>query len=196
MRTEKRSRADLPPIAREPGESSEWYSRFCSFCLAGPRRSALAVYKSQRPDKARKSPTGLPGSWKIALEKFDWKTRATAFDAAVIEQDKQRFSEDREAERKKRFAVLKRLRRKINEALLLCNPLGTPLSAIANAVRVFCEMSRAEEEVFDILERLDRIEARQAGKSGGYSTDDYSAAMRRKFAGDDQEGEPDADETN
>lgn len=135
----------VPPIPRLDGEPESWYHRLITYCLAGPGRSALETYNSERPHKAPKGPAkSLPGSWKKMIDRFQWRERAASFDLATVELEKNAYSELRESERRKRFSLLRRFRRKIHEALVLFNPLNQSLSSIAAAVRALCDMSREE----------------------------------------------------
>lgn len=82
------------PWARQPKEPALWYERFQRYVYLGPSRSLMAVYrveaKTKKSAKERERARNVPGAWFVAVKRWDWRTRADAFD---------------DAERKKRDAL-------------------------------------------------------------------------------------------
>lgn len=71
---------------RRDDEPNQLFDRFEIFRLLGPSRSLYAAYTAWRErqgNTARKSAqkrAGLPQSWRLAAERWDWAKRAEAFD--------------------------------------------------------------------------------------------------------------------
>ena len=65
------------PWERQPGEPGLWWARFELFLGLGPRRSVLAVY---RPACGQPQAATLPGAWRVAAERWDWRRRAALWD--------------------------------------------------------------------------------------------------------------------
>lgn len=117
------------PWLRQPGEPSRWYARFERFRLMGPGRSLLAIYNEER-EKARKSAT-IPASWRDAADKWQWRARAEAWDAA--EQERRRAAEEqayREALDAHRDNALKLSRVALNNAVRLLQKTDQRLAAM------------------------------------------------------------------
>lgn len=182
----------FPPVPRVKGEDERWYHRLLSFLLLGPGRSMRGAYLKEKPEKAGGSrvPKCVPSSWAKAAKRFKWIERAAAFDAELATMEKERFALDREAERKRRFALVRRLRKKIAECLILCNPnpIGATIrdvASLAGALRALSAVAIEEGDTAAILDRLDQLEARGREKP---EADAYAKAMRRKYARDDEGG--------
>jgi hypothetical protein len=77
---------DDQPWARQPGESSFWYSRLDIYLRLGPRRTLTAAYRKESEGKRRrKKPIRCaPGSWATVSAAWNWQARAEAFDAAQL----------------------------------------------------------------------------------------------------------------
>lgn len=150
---------DLPPIPRMPDEPTGWYSRFVSFALAGPGRSALRLYNDER-EKAGKGAMArsLPGSWQKMIVSFRWRERAAQYDLATAEAERDQQKALRESERRKRLDLLRMFRRKIASALKTFNVGTASLAALAAAVRVLGAESREELELVELAARLDELE--------------------------------------
>lgn len=187
----KRPRKDLPPIPREAGENEAWYSRVCSYILAGPGRSVLAVFNGERSEKDRqgqssKPATSLSAGWRKMIDRFHWRERAGRFDLELIELEKTRFSEDRESERRKRFALLRRLRRKISVMLVLFNPNANACSirdiaSIASAFRSLSDVSREDFEMDELRGMFEEIKRGQ--KTPQEDQGEFARRMRAKLGG-------------
>ena len=69
------------PWERLPDESGLWYARFTRYRLLGTRRSLRQAY---REAKRQEGLRGLhPGqAWRQAVQRFDWRARAEAWDDA------------------------------------------------------------------------------------------------------------------
>lgn len=74
-----------------PGEKDIWFRRFRSY-LSMPRRSILGAFNAEEvaQGKPNKSPR-VPGSWNQAVDKFEWKQRAKAFDESIWKEDEARY---------------------------------------------------------------------------------------------------------
>jgi hypothetical protein len=65
------------PWQQLPGENTRWYSRFSQYLQLGPTRSIREVYRLEK----RSSTSISPGaSWFQAAQRYDWQTRAAAYD--------------------------------------------------------------------------------------------------------------------
>lgn len=88
-----------PEIERLPAESSRWYARLVAYCLAGPDRTLIGVYRAER-EKARKSPKKpptvrwVPAAWKDVFKRFEWAQRAKVYDAAIARRDQREHAEE------------------------------------------------------------------------------------------------------
>lgn len=86
MRQSQASKAEKSPSPlweRREGEPNKLFDRFEIYRLLGPSRSLYSAYMAWRGEKARESAqkrAGLPQSWRLAAERWDWAKRAEAFD--------------------------------------------------------------------------------------------------------------------
>jgi hypothetical protein len=62
-----------------------WYARFEQYRLMGPGRSLLGAYNTWRKQAGKDgNRTSTPKSWDINAERWQWKTRAEAWDAEML----------------------------------------------------------------------------------------------------------------
>ncbi len=71
---------DRKPWHRLPGEPSRWFQRFERFRLLGPGRSMRKAWLAESPEGPKRS--DVPNAWKVAVETWDWRARAEAWDQA------------------------------------------------------------------------------------------------------------------
>lgn len=76
----------MPPSTTEeeiwfqrPDEPNRWYDRFARYLAAGASRSIRGVYNAERGGNASKA---VSASWSQAAQRYEWKRRAEAYDAA------------------------------------------------------------------------------------------------------------------
>ena len=70
------------PWARQENEPTLWYERFLVYLQMGPARTLLgAVHEVEKAEKSgKKRSSRVPGAWDNAVEEWDWKKRAEAWD--------------------------------------------------------------------------------------------------------------------
>ncbi|MGE0821738.1 MAG: hypothetical protein AB7G75_10955 [Candidatus Binatia bacterium] len=87
---------------RQVGESSRWFERFWRYLQAGPGRSALAIYNTERArigaNRHARPARTLPHSWAKAKVRFTWEYRATSYDDYVRKQEDLQRQEERTRE--------------------------------------------------------------------------------------------------
>jgi hypothetical protein len=97
------------PWLRQPGEPLPWFARFERYRQAGPARTLQGAYEQEQRQQG-KPIKHVPGSWKKAAATWRWKTRAAAWDAEQIRLDRERFDQQREADRKERMQIARGVR--------------------------------------------------------------------------------------
>lgn len=178
----------LPSIPRLDGEPANWYSRFVSFALAGPSRSALAVYLSEKASKPKKDQKGppkcLPGAWKDAMSRWNWRERADLFDSSCAELEQRENARLRERERKKRIKLLIEARKKLQAIIQTLNPAAASWNAVASLIRAIGEESRSELEIAELARQVAELE-RMAPPDESSGVDRFRDEMRRLAGGRD-----------
>lgn len=181
------SKQNIPPIPRLPDEPSNWFSRFVSFALAGPSRSALAIYTSEKAAKPKKDHKGppkcLPGAWKDAMTRFQWRERAETYDAALVELEQKEMTRLRERERKKRLFLLIEARKKLQTIISTLNPAAASWNAVAALLRAIGEESRSELELAELARQVADLE--RTAPDDTASADRFRQEMRRLVGGRD-----------
>lgn len=133
---QRNSNGELEPIL--------WYSRFEDYRLMGPDRSLLGAVNLERVKKGQKKSNYIPGSWRGAAAKWNWKKRAEAWDASEIERRQEEDKQDRIEERKCRRDLLRDYRGKIAQAIQALAPDDARWGDVARAVETLTQESRAE----------------------------------------------------
>lgn len=176
------NKSSLPPIPRLEGEPTAWFSRAVSFILAGPGRSAVSVYASEKAAKPKKDQKGppkcLPGAWKDAMTRWNWRERAEMYDAALVELEQKENTRLRERERKKRLFLLIEARKKLQTIISTLNPAAASWNAVAALLRAIGSESREEFELADLDRRLAELEANPDDSQACY-TDRFRHEMKR-----------------
>jgi len=171
-----------------PDEPGNWYSRAVSFILAGPSRSALAVYLSEKATKPKKDQKGppkcLPGAWKDAMTRFQWRERAEIYDAELVRLDQEENTRLRERERKKRIKLLIDARKKLQAIIQTLNPAAASWNAVASLIRAIGEESRSELEIAELARQVAELE-RMAPLDESSGVDRFRIEMRRLSGGRD-----------
>lgn len=115
------------PWNRQPGEPGLWYSRFHEYLAQSLTRSVLRVFREQLTRtgpirRGKKPPTTvetIPASWKAAKERYQWVSRAVAWDTYQNEQKAVAWASAREAERAEELRIATALRKKAHALLAL-----------------------------------------------------------------------------
>jgi hypothetical protein len=76
----------LEPWEQQPGEPNLWYARYERYRLAGPRRSLLALFNSERREHGAKKARSIPQSWAQKAKQWRWRERAEAWDTFEFQQ--------------------------------------------------------------------------------------------------------------
>lgn len=80
----------------DKGESDLWYGRFRSYMLMGFKRSVQAVFQLESEEN-RGNPSGdAQGHWYEYARKYEWETRAKAYDAQWLEEQDEIIKQERE----------------------------------------------------------------------------------------------------
>lgn len=77
-------------------EPNLWYDRYTAYRLMGASRSVLGCANQERVTKGREESGHAPGSWRNAAKKWDWDTRATAWDEYQRQQDEAKWQARRD----------------------------------------------------------------------------------------------------
>ena len=106
------------PWDKRDDEKMFWYSRFERFRLMGPQRSLLGAYLSEegeqgRVRKCKKAPT----SWIKARDRYDWVTRAEAWDAEQQRVDREEWERRKSIQRQKEWEAAEKLAEKAQAML-------------------------------------------------------------------------------
>lgn len=182
--------ATLPPIPRLPDEPAKWHERRVLFVLAGPSRSALQVFREEAQRSPGKPRNCLPGNWKEAMELYQWKATAEAWDTEMIERRRAVLQETIEKEREKRLSLLTRSRRSLGDQLTALTLVGVPatwetywrgLKVVADLEQKeagFLEQEKAIEELERVVSDLVR-ERDEWQKNGGQEPEESFQARLR-----------------
>jgi len=103
------------------GEPDPWYAKFHIYLMLGPARSMLASFNEWRSlqKKTTKQATSIPPTWREKAKRWEWKERASIYDATVREE-----VEETQAQRRREFIddewnVYKECRAKAREILAM-----------------------------------------------------------------------------
>lgn len=99
----------LNPWDQQPEEPDRWFGVFERFRLAGPKRSLLAVYNAERAQKNKDTSVSVPGVWSKNRQKWQWDSRARAWDLHLIDEERKRDADEREKARKSRKLTIRAL---------------------------------------------------------------------------------------
>ena len=87
-----------------------WYDRFTRFRLMGVARSVRQVYAEVRETRGKsKRFKNVPGAWNRAVEIWQWRQRAEAWDAYQRERMEERWHERRDTLQEQEWAMAQRL---------------------------------------------------------------------------------------
>ena len=118
----------IEPIwAQQPEEPDRWYGRFHCYLLLGSgrplagnaKRSLLGcVHEEEKAAKSPKKPCKtVPGAWKEAAEKWQWKERASSWDKHQRDQEDLVWQERRRQMREKQWEMSQALMAKAEKML-------------------------------------------------------------------------------
>lgn len=96
-----------------------WFARFTLYREMGSDRSLLGAMNEHRVRKGGKKCNSTSGAWENAYNKWNWKQRAEAWDAAELERQAELFQERADAWRAGRFDDAEALRDKARQLLKL-----------------------------------------------------------------------------
>lgn len=77
-------------------EPNQWFERFELFKELGPERTLIAVFRKAKDSKGlKRTANGLPGAWRTAIDRYQWWSRAHAWDLHQRQLRRQRLEEER-----------------------------------------------------------------------------------------------------
>jgi hypothetical protein len=104
---------------RQEGEPDLWFDRFERFRRAGASRTLLSVYNEERQEvwarqgKPFKRASSTPSTWSNASQKWNWRSRASAFDQwqrdRRRQEDERAFQQEQAEARRNRRLIIKAL---------------------------------------------------------------------------------------
>ena len=111
------------PWRRTSGEPNRWYRRFQTFYRVGPRRSLLAVINLVRAEKGQPKSDEIPGAWRLAVLRWNWKARAEAFDEHQSQLEDVKWAKRRDQLRNREWELAEKI---LDKALqMLAFPLAS-----------------------------------------------------------------------
>ncbi|PZV09626.1 MAG: hypothetical protein DCF22_18215 [Leptolyngbya sp.] len=101
-----------PVWEQQPEELDRWYGRFHRYLLMGSGRSLLGcVHEEEKAAKSPKKPSKtVPGSWKDAFEKWQWRDRAAFWDTWQWQQEEVIWQERRKQWRGQQWELAQRMK--------------------------------------------------------------------------------------
>jgi hypothetical protein len=123
-----------------------WYNRFDAYYRPlGPERSLLATYNAWR-EKAGKSgkKSRVPSSWDRNAQKWNWRERAEAWDAAERERLHAEEAEERRKDRRQRIELLKDYRARLTQVIRELDPRDAKWAEVTAGLRMVNEELRTE----------------------------------------------------
>lgn len=135
----------------EPGI---WFARLERYRLIGPSRSLLAVYNAERLDENQGPAKSIPGAWVEACREWDWKNRASTWDAYEQQRRREQYDKEREEDHGARVLLLKALRSKLVERLKVLSPNEIRPELLVRAIQITSQELRAEYDDLPV-QRLD-----------------------------------------
>jgi hypothetical protein len=136
----------VQPWDRQPGEPALWYNRFDTlYRPLGPERSLLAAYNTWRVQKGKERRSGGIGrAWTRNAQRWNWRERAEAWDAAQREQLLAEEAEERRVDRQQRIKLLKAYRARLVQVIQKLDPQGARWSEVTAGLRMVNEELRTE----------------------------------------------------
>lgn len=135
----------------EPGI---WFDRFERYRLIGPSRSFLAVYNAERLDSNQEPAKSIPGAWVDATRRWDWRNRASTWDAYEQQRRRELYDQEREEDHQARVMLLKVLRGKLVARLNALQPHEIKPELLVRGIQVVSQELRAEYDDLPV-QRLD-----------------------------------------
>lgn len=124
------SNQKTPPLPwdRSKGEPPSSYVRFLAFRNLGPNRSLVDAYcvVAGKARKGPERPVDAPGSWKREAARWQWQTRATAWDIEMFHEYGQRAA-----------AAMAALIEELAQAAMRALALGETIAERAEGVAIF-----------------------------------------------------------
>lgn len=107
-----------PIWEQQPEEPDRWYGRFHRYLLMGSGRSLLGCLNQEEAQKgSKKLSPSLPGAWREATKKWQWKERANNWDTHRREQEDLVWHERRRQIREKQWEMSQALMAKAEKML-------------------------------------------------------------------------------
>lgn len=139
---------------RMDGEPDLWYDRFERYRLMGPSRSLLAVYNAERLDRSEGPAKAIPGAWVYACRVWDWKNRASTWDAYEGQRRRELYDKEREEDHEARVMLLKAMRAKLVQRLNTLVPEEIKPELLVRGIQIVAQELRAEYDDLPV-QRLD-----------------------------------------
>ena len=98
----------MPLPERLDDEPAKWHARLCAYCLCGPSRTVDETWRQEQATGGHKGQRP-PGSWRRAVERWNWTSRAAVHDAATLAAEAREAGERRRLERERRRDFAARL---------------------------------------------------------------------------------------
>ena len=110
--------SDITPWDRLPEETALWWNRFEIFRMIGYTRTNYKAYSAECDKVGKKKAQKLPGSWHNASIKYNWRERAEAWDATLVEQRRQEWATRQEAWREQEWQLAEKMHQKVVDMLV------------------------------------------------------------------------------
>lgn len=126
------------------GEPELWFDRFERFRLSGPARSLLSIYNAERAKEGREYARDIPGAWKTEAQRWFWRDRAAAWDAAEQQRRREQYDAEREEDHAARVTLLKLARSKLFQAVNVLDAKTMKPADVLQGIRIVVQELRAE----------------------------------------------------
>lgn len=141
---------------RQPKEPALWYDRFTQFCQMGSGRALLEIVNRDRDRKGTRRRTSIPGAWTRASDRWQWRSRAEAYDQEQRRLDAETLASARDELRQVERALAARLRERAQT--MLDWPLAETLTADGLTVLKPARWSKADvARYLELSDKLDRL---------------------------------------
>ncbi len=159
------------PWEQQPGESGPAFEAFSTYRDLGPGRTVSAVV-----EKLQKSDS-LLRRWK---NRWDWRQRATAYDASIAEEARRKVVKDRRDMESRHIGIAMQLQKKALEALSVLEAEEMTPKDIKEFIKMATELERLNRS----FEEQRTAEAQETGTGTGLA-DAIMAAYNKRREDDD-----------
>ncbi len=129
---------------RQKGENSKWFERFECYRMAGPGRTLLGTVNEMLVNDGEKRRNSPPNSWFINFDKYNWKTRAEAWDDHQRHKDRVENEKARQKARKARAELIMAGIEKCKKAVDVVDPASAKFGEIMAGIKTLNEQARIE----------------------------------------------------